>query len=589
MTRQSPWPTKALDLLVVGAGFGGLYMLHKARTMGLSTLVLETAPSVGGTWYANRYPGARVDIQSLEYSFSFSEDLQQEWQWTERYASQPELLRYANHVADRFELRSGIRLNTRITSARYDDAEKNWQVGGVGADGVSQTWRARFVVLASGPLSTPNTPAFPGLDTFAGPALHTADWPHAPVDFSGRHVGVIGTGSSAVQVIPRIAQQAASVTVFQRTAAYVVPAHNGPLDPALEARVKADYPGFRARNRQMRTGFGCELPPNPASVLTASPEARAAAFEARWRVGGFSLLGAFGDLMTDLQANALVAEFVRSKIRETVLDPATAALLSPHQPIGCKRMCVADGYYETFNRPNVNLVDVSEQPIEAVMPGGLWAGGCEHAFDTLVLATGFDAVDGQYPAGPARPRRPAHRGPLDRRADQLPGRVQAGFPNMFMILGPNGPFTNLPPSIEAQVEWIAELVGTAEREGLRTVEPTSEAEDRWTATCHEIADMTLFPKCESWIFGANIPGKKNSVMFYWPASALTASSSPRWRARATRASRWGDSRRHRVGAGPLAAPVHAMATRTRARAFRPRQVGSARWPTVSRSRRSAGA
>ena len=515
MTRQSPWPTKALDLLVVGAGFGGLYMLHKARTMGLSTLVLEAAPSVGGTWYANRYPGARVDIQSLEYSFSFSEDLQQEWQWTERYASQPELLRYANHVADRFELRSGIRLNTRMTSARYDDAEKNWQVGGVGADGVSQTWRARFVVLASGPLSTPNTPAFPGLDTFAGPALHTADWPHAPVDFSGRHVGVIGTGSSAVQVISRIAQQAASVTVFQRTAAYVVPAHNGPLDPALEARVKADYPGFRARNRQMRTGFGCELPPNPASALTASPEARAAAFEARWRVGGFSLLGAFGDLMTDLQANALVAEFVRSKIRETVLDPATAALLSPHQPIGCKRMCVADGYYETFNRPNVNLVDVSEQPIEAVTSGGLRAGGCEHAFDTLVLATGFDAVTGAVMRldlrgrGGLRIQDKWRDGPLN-----YLGLTVAGFPNLFNIAGAGSTsaFTSVIVSIEHHVDWIAECIAWMDAQGHATIEASDAAERAWIAHVSTMAAGTVFLSCNSWYLGANIPGKPRMFM-----------------------------------------------------------------------------
>ncbi|MGJ7506254.1 flavin-containing monooxygenase [Variovorax sp. GT1P44] len=505
----------SIDLLIVGAGFSGLYMLHKARTMGLSALVLEAAPSVGGTWYANRYPGARVDIQSLEYSFSFSEALQQEWPWTERYAGQPELLRYANHVADRFELRRDIHLNTRMTSACFDDVAQRWQVGSIRADGEPQTWQARFVVLASGPLSTPYTPDFPGLETFAGLVLHTAAWPHVPVDFSGRHVGVIGTGSSAVQVIPRVAEQAASVTVFQRTAAYVVPAHNGPLDPAHEARVKADYPGFRARNRQMRTGFGCELPPNPDSALAASPEARDAAFEARWRVGGFGLLGAFGDLMTDLQANALAAEFVRGKIRETVHDPATAALLSPQQPIGCKRLCVADGYYETFNRSNVRLVDVSDRPIEAITPGGLRAGGREHAFDTLVLATGFDAVTGPLMRLDLRGRDGLRiqdkwrDGPVN-----YLGLTVAGFPNLFNIAGAGSTsaFTSVIVSIEHHVDWIAECIAWMDAQGLATIEATDAAEREWVAHVNAIASHTVFLSCNSWYLGANIPGKPRMFM-----------------------------------------------------------------------------
>jgi cyclohexanone monooxygenase len=518
MTTQdftaAPEP-QTLDLLIVGAGFGGLYMLHKARAMGLSAVVLEAAPSVGGTWYANRYPGARVDIQSLEYSFSFSEALQQEWQWTERYASQPELLRYANHVADRFGLRDGIRLNSRVTTARFDEDEQCWQVGATGDDGATQTWRARFLVLASGPLSTPNTPAFAGLETFTGPVLHTADWPHVPVDFSGCHVGVIGTGSSGVQVIPRIAQEAASLTVFQRTAAYVVPAHNGPLDPAWEARVKADYPGFRARNRQMRTGFGCELPPNPDSALAASPEERVAAFEARWRFGGFCLLGAFSDVMTDLRANALAAEFVRGKIREKVRDPATAALLSPHQPIGCKRLCVADGYYETFNRPNVQLVDVSEQPIEAITPGGLRTGGREYDFDTLVLATGFDAVTGPLMRldlrgrGGMRIQDKWRGGPLN-----YLGLAVAGFPNLFNIAGAGSTsaFTSVIVSIEHHVDWIAECIAWLDAKRHSTIEATDEAERDWIAHVNAVAAQTVFLSCNSWYLGANIPGKPRMFM-----------------------------------------------------------------------------
>ena len=515
MMPEAKRPADTLDLLIVGAGFGGLCMLHKARAMGLSVVVLEAAPSVGGTWYANRYPGARVDIQSLEYSFSFSEALQQEWQWTERYASQPELLRYANHVADRFDLRGSIYLNTRVTSARFEDGQHRWEVGSVDGDDRAQTWRARFVVLASGPLSTPNTPAFPGLETFAGPILHTAAWPHAPVDFGGRHVGVIGTGSSAVQVIPRLAQEAASVTVFQRTAAYVVPAHNGPLDPTQEARVKADYPGFRARNRQMRNGFGCDLPINPNPALAASPGERDAAFEARWRVGGFSLLGAFGDLMTDLRANALAAEFVRGKIRQAVHDPATAALLSPHQPIGCKRMCVADDYYETFNRPNVHLIDVSEKPIEAITPRGLRTGGREHTFDTLVLATGFDAVTGTLMRldlrgrGGLRIQDKWRGGPLN-----YLGLTVAGFPNLFNIAGAGSAaaFTSVILSIEHHVDWIADCIAWLDARGHATIEATDEAESAWVAHVNAVAAQTVFLSCNSWYLGANIPGKPRMFM-----------------------------------------------------------------------------
>ena len=516
MTPDGTSALDQLDLLIVGAGFGGLCMLTKARAMGLSARVLEASPSVGGTWYANRYPGARVDIQSLEYSFSFSETLQQEWQWTERYASQPELLRYANHVADRFDLRSGISLNTRVTTACFDDADQRWEVGSTGEDGEAQIWHARFVVLACGPLSTPNTPAFPGLETFAGPVLHTAAWPHAPVDFDGRHVGVIGTGSSAVQVIPRIAQQAAaSVTVFQRTAAYVVPAHNGPLDPVQEARVKADYQGFRARNRQMRTGFGSDLPMNPSSALTTSPEERDAAFEARWDAGGFPLLWTFGDLMTDLRSNALVAEFVRGKIRRAVHDPATAALLSPHQPIGCKRLCVADDYYETFNRPNVHLVDVSKQPIEAITPGGLRTGGREHTFDMLVLATGFDAVTGTLMRldlrgrGGLRIQDKWRCGPLN-----YLGLTVAGFPNLFNIAGAGSAaaFTSVILSIEHHVDWIAECIAWLDSQGHATIEATDEAESAWVAHVNAVAAQTVFLSCNSWYLGANIPGKPRVFM-----------------------------------------------------------------------------
>ena len=500
-----------VDVLIVGAGFAGLYMLHKARGLGLEARVIEAAAGIGGTWFHNRYPGARVDIQSMEYSFQFSEELQQEWHWTERYAAQPELLRYVNHVADRFALRDGIQLDTRVSAAAFDEAAQRWQVRSESGE----RWSARFLVMASGPLSTPNTPAFKGLETFAGPVLHTARWPHEPAGFSGRRVAVVGTGSSAIQVIPLIAQQASQLTVFQRTASYAVPAHNGPLDPAFEAKVKADYSGFRARNKRMRGGFGCEQPVNPVSALSVSAAVREAEFEARWRVGGFGLLGAFEDTMLDERANAFVAEFVRGKIRQTVRDPKTAELLSPKQTIGCKRLCVDTGYYDTFNRPNVRLVDVSEHPIDEITATGLTTGGREYSVDAIVLATGFDAMTGTLMRldlrgrGGLRIQQKWHAGPLN-----YLGLMFAGFPNLFNVAGPGSTsaFTSVIQSIEHHVEWIADCIEHLDAHGLATIEATEQAEAAWVEHVNAVARRTVFLGCNSWYLGANIAGKPRMFM-----------------------------------------------------------------------------
>lgn len=509
---QSPSRAVPLDVLLVGAGFSGMYMLHKARGLGLNALAIDAAPSVGGTWWHNRYPGARVDIQSMEYSFGFDEALQQDWHWSERYASQPELLRYANHVADRFDLRRDIRLNTRLTSAVFDEATERWQA--TTQDG--RTWSARFLVMASGGLSAPNTPAFEGLETFAGPVFHTANWPHEAVDFSGLSVGVIGTGSSGVQVIPPIAKQARDVTVFQRTAAYVVPAHNELLDPAFEARIKGDYAGFRARNRACRTALGSETPPRMVSALAASPQEREAAFEERWRSGGFAFLGAFQDLMTDDAANALAAEFVRSKIRGTVNDPATARLLCPRHPIGCKRLCVdSAGYYETFNQPNVHLVDIGEQPIDMITPTGLRMQDREFRFDALVLATGFDAMTGTLMRLDLRGRggltiqQKWRHGPLNHL-----GLMVAGFPNLFNVAGVGSPaaLTNVMVSIEHHVDWIADCIYWLDANGHCTIEPTEASEAAWIEHLDAMAQRTVFTGCNSWYLGANIPGKPRMFM-----------------------------------------------------------------------------
>jgi cation diffusion facilitator CzcD-associated flavoprotein CzcO len=510
MATQEP-EAPALDVVIVGAGFGGLYALHKLRSIGLRALVLEAAPSVGGTWWANRYPGARVDIQSLEYSYSFSDELQRDWQWTERYAAQPELLRYANHVTDRFDLRRDIRLHTRVTGAQFDEAARTWSV--TSEDG--GRWTARFVVLAIGPLSSPNLPAFAGLGEFAGQVLHSAAWPQAPVDLAGKRVAVVGTGSSAVQLIPILAAQAQSLTVFQRTAAYAVPARNGPLDPAWDARIKADYPGFRARSRKMFSGFGSELSPLPMSALDATPAEREAAFEDRWRIGGFSLLGAFPDLMINPRANELAAEFVRGKIRQIVRDPATAALLCPSHAIGCKRVCVDTSYYETYNRENVTLVDVSGHPIESVTPAGLITGGREYAFDTLVLATGFDAFTGPIARIDLRGRGGVRL--QDKwRAGTLNylGLSVAGFPNLFYLAGPGSTsaFTNFFVAIEHHVDWLADCLAWLARAGHTTIEASEAAEAAWVALVNAIARKTMYYSCNSWYLGANVPGKPRIFM-----------------------------------------------------------------------------
>ncbi len=514
MTTATPTHRDAaaqLDLLIVGAGFAGLHMLHQARSLGLNALVLEAAPSVGGTWYHNRYPGARVDIQSLEYSFSFDEALQQAWRWSERYAAQPELLRYANHVADRFKLRDGILLNTRVAAAVFDEAACAWQV----RSSAGAVWQAQFLVMATGPLSTANKPAFPGLESFKGRVLHTADWPHESVHFNGRRVAVVGTGSSAVQAIPLIAQQATQLTVFQRTAAYCVPAHNGPLDADFERRIKADYAGFRARNRRMRPGFGSAQPAGTGPTVAATPAEREAEFEARWQVGGFGLLGAYTDLFTDPAANHHAAEFVRNKIRAAVHDPATAALLCPHQPIGCKRLCVDTGYYATYNLPHVRLVDVSQQPIAHVTATGLVAAGQAFEFDDLVLATGFDAITGTLMRLDLRGRAGLRiqdkwaGGPLN----QL-GLMVQGFPNLFNVVGPGctAAFTAVIAAIEHHVQWIAECIVYLRERRLKTIDATAQAEAQWVAYVNNVAAQTIFLSCNSWYLGANIPGKPRMFM-----------------------------------------------------------------------------
>jgi cyclohexanone monooxygenase len=506
--KQSAAPD--FDAVVVGAGFAGLYMLHRLRGLGFKVRVFEAGSGVGGTWFWNRYPGARCDVESMQYSYQFSEELQQEWEWSEHYAAQAEILRYANHVADRFDLRRDIAFNTRVKAMAF--GEGLWSI----ETEEGQHATARFCVMATGCLSSPNLPKFKGLAAFEGDIYHTGNWPHEDVDFTGRRVAVIGTGSSAIQSIPVIAAQAERLTVFQRTANYAVPAHNAPLDPQTQRTVKADYAGLRARARLTPTGIaGYEI--SDRSALETAPEERDREYEARWRRGGLTFMAAFRDLMLNAEANRTAADFVRAKIREIVHDPETAEILSPKNVIGCKRLCVDIGYYESFNRPNVSLVDVSDAPIEEITPGGVRAKGEEHQVDAIVFATGFDAMTGALLKIDIRGRGGLALSEKWRAGPRTYlGLAVAGFPNLFTVTGPGSPsvLTNMLPTIEQHVDWIADTLAFMRERGIGLVEPSAEAEDEWVAHVGEVASPTLRYTCSSWYLGANVPGKPRVFMPY---------------------------------------------------------------------------
>ena len=385
-----------LDVLVVGAGFAGLYALHKLRGLGLAVRAVEVGRGVGGTWYWNRYPGARCDVESLAYSYSFSRELELAWDWSERYATQPEILRYANTVADRFELRRDIHFETRVVAAHFEEEDGRWRVELDTGERVS----AGFLVMATGCLSATNTPDFPGLASFSGEVVHTGQWPEEGVALAGKRVAIIGTGSSAVQSIPILAEQAAQLVVFQRTPNYSIPARNAPLEPSHQAQVKANYAEFR--KPYAGGDFGLDFDPSAQLWANATPAQRRAEFERRWAAGGLGLVGAYADVFTSPEANDAVCEFIREKIHETVKDSALAELLSPRTYIGCKRPCADTGYFETFNRPNVTLVDISRSQIDEITPQGVRANGREYAADVLVLATGFQAYTGAQEALPIR-------------------------------------------------------------------------------------------------------------------------------------------------------------------------------------------
>ncbi|MGY2083990.1 flavin-containing monooxygenase [Blastococcus sp. SYSU DS0539] len=503
-------PTIDLDAVVIGAGFGGIYMLKKLRDeLGLRVRAFDRAGGVGGTWYWNRYPGAKSDTETFVYQYSFDRELLQEWQWNTRYVDQPEILDYLEQVVDRHDLRKDIQLDTGVDSLVFDEAAGVWTVGT--DDG--RTLTARYVVCAVGLLSKINVPEIKGIDSFRGTLAHTGAWPQ-DLSLEGKRVGVIGTGSTGTQFICAAAKVAEHLTVFQRSPQYVVPSGNGPVSGEYVAEVKRDYDRIWDQVKNSMVAFGFEESTVPATSVSAEEQQRV--FQENWDKGnGFRFMfGTFSDIAVDPAANEAAAAFIRSKIAETVEDPETARKLTPTDLYAKRPLCNED-YYEVYNRENVSLVSIKENPITEITPHGvLTEDGTEHELDVLVLATGFDAVDGNYVRMDIRGRggETIQRHWKDGPTSYL-GITTSSFPNFFMILGPNGPFTNLPPSIETEVDFITELIGEAERRG-GLVEPARAAEDAWTVTCQEIADSTLFPKADSWIFGANVPGKKNTVMFF---------------------------------------------------------------------------
>jgi cation diffusion facilitator CzcD-associated flavoprotein CzcO len=501
------------DAIIVGAGLAGLYQLYRLRQLGLRTRIVEAADGVGGTWYWNRYPGARCDVQSLSYSYSFSPELEQDWEWTEKYPTQPEILRYLNHVADRFDLRTDITFSTRVLSAHYDQDAARWTI----TTDTGSTLTAQFVIMATGCLSASKLPEIPGLERFRGRTHHTARWGMDEVRFDGLRVGVIGTGSSGIQSIPIIASQAADLTVFQRTPNFSMPAGNRPLSADEVAEMKANYRAWRELQRTSRAGI--PAPETTESALFASDEERDAKYQAGWEKGDLtSLIGSYADILVDPAANETAAEFIRTKIRSVVTDPEVAETLSPRSfPVGTKRPCLDTGYYATFNRPHVHLVDLRKTPLVEFTETGVRTTASDFEFDAIVFATGFDAMTGALNAIDIRGRNGVSLaeqwigGPRN-----YLGVAMAGFPNLFTVTGPLSPsvLSNMVVSIEQHVEWICDCIGYLRERGYAAIEATTAAQDEWVQHVADVGSLTLFPKANSWYMGANVPGKPRVFLPY---------------------------------------------------------------------------
>jgi cation diffusion facilitator CzcD-associated flavoprotein CzcO len=514
---QSSLLTPDFDAVVVGAGFAGLYAVYKLRELGLAVQLYERGTDIGGTWYWNRYPGARCDAPSMQYSYEFSEALQQEWEWSETYASQGEILAYLHHVAERFSLRSAMEFNTSVESAIYDEQTCLWRISTDTGKMVS----ARFCVLATGCLSTKNTPDFSGLNDFTGDWFHTSNWPHDGVDFSGKRVGIIGTGSTGVQAIPVLAEQAAHLKVFQRTPQFSTPARNGPMDKEYEARIKGEYSAFRARNYRQPVALDMVVDRSAPKTFEVPDEQRRETYEACWNKGGLSFSIAFRDSSLNREANEDVSNFIRQKISEVIDDPETALALQPPHIYACKRPCIDTNYFETYNRPNVQLVDVSEKGVEKITDKGIFANDEEHALDCIVFATGFDAFTGSLNRVDIRGKNQlALKDKWSAGPRSYLGLQSAEFPNLFTVTGPGSPsvLANMVVAIEQHVNWIGDCIDYMREHGHTTIEATTHAEDRWVEQVRLAADRTLFTACDNWYQGANIPGKPRGFVPYvdWP-------------------------------------------------------------------------
>jgi cyclohexanone monooxygenase len=510
---MSTRPTKIRDALIIGAGFAGMYGIVKLRELGMDIVAVEAGSDVGGTWYWNRYPGARCDVESMDYSYSFSRELQQEWNWSERYSAQPEILAYAKHVADRFDLRRSIRFGTRITAAQFDRELNQWTATTDQGD----TIRSRYIVMAGGCLSLPRLPDFEGRDDFKGRILHTGRWPEEPVSFEGLRVGVIGTGSSGIQVIPQVARSAKECTVFQRTAGYSLPAFNQALDEEFRTWYKANYPQRREKARYSVAGSAGHPVPTRGALEDSDAE-RTQTYEAAWKRGNTSFLRCYNDILTNAEANETMSAFVRQKIRNTVKDPAVAEMLVPKTHlIGTKRICLDTHYFETFNRENVRLVDLRSNPIVRFTATGIETRSGHHELDAVVFATGYDAMTGALldidfaVEGETSLREKWRDG-----ATTYLGLLTAGFPNLFIVTGPGSPsvLANMITGIEQHIEWIADCLRYARENGYASIEADPAYERDWVKHVNQLADATLLPLADSWYLGANIPGKPRVFLPY---------------------------------------------------------------------------
>lgn len=502
-----------LDAVVIGAGFSGLYMLYSLREAGLSARVYETADGVGGVWYWNRYPGARCDSESIYYNYTFSEELYNEWNWSSRYPEQPEILNYLNFVADKFDLRRDIQFNTRIKDAHFDEASSRWRIKTEDCEIVS----AKYFITGVGCISTANIPNIKGLDKFKGKWYHTGHWPHEKVDFTGKRVGIIGTGSSGVQAIPVIAKEARHLTVFQRTPQYSTPAKNHPYSKEFIREAKENFHEMKKEVRASLGGIPYEM--NDRSALDDTPEQRRRVFEKAWEAGGARMLFAYNDILSNEEANEKASDFIRSKIREMVKDSDTAAMLMPAYHYGTKRAIIDTDYFETYNRPNVQLADMMKSPIQEITANGIRTKHREYELDAIVFATGYDGMTGSLFKIDIRGRDGVSL--KEKWANGAETRTYLGisthgFPNMFMITGPESPSVlgNMPVAIEQHVEWVMDCIKHLQKNNIETIEAKMPAEDAWSRHCRELAYSTLYTKVDSWYTGANIPGKARGFQIY---------------------------------------------------------------------------